>query len=75
MKAINPKYQAKINRVIAWNKKYDDEVNAMDHCDTDKAIAKSERLQEKYWNKACEAMEYLPKRECANIAKQLTVYL
>ncbi len=73
--AINPKYQNKINRAIAWNNKYDNEVNAMDLCETDKAVEKSERLQEKHYNKLMDIVETLPKREQALLVKHFTIYI
>ncbi len=73
--AINPKYQAKINRAIKWNAKYDQEVNAMDLCETDKEIAKSERLQEKHYDKLMDIVDGLPKREQAQLVKHFTIYI
>ncbi|PHS22014.1 MAG: hypothetical protein COA84_14120 [Robiginitomaculum sp.] len=64
--AINPKYQALINRFIKWDKRYSDIVDAtQDSMSAPQANA--------YEKAACIFVD-LPKREQKNIQRQITGY-
>lgn len=61
--AINPKYQATINKFIMWNAKYDEVVQATDD--------NGGRKQENAYDKAKSYLEALPARERKNLAKRV----
>jgi hypothetical protein len=59
--AINPKYQSAINRLVAWDVKYNADIDANDGEETSKGLNAFE--------KACDIVSELPKREQLNIRK------
>jgi hypothetical protein len=66
MIAINKKYQSVIKRFLAWDKKYNDLIDAADGDECRKA--------ENAYNKAAELWAELPKREQSNIGKNHDVF-
>ena len=63
IKSINKKHQAIVNRFVKWSLKYDAIVNETGDSGSTK--------QQNAWDKAAELWVELPKREQANLARQL----
>lgn len=80
IKAINPKYQSLVNKVAAWDAKYEyanDQrerayANAgYNYNKYDKLWRKWDRACESAWDKYLTYLDELPKREQTNVKKHL----
>ena len=74
IQSINPQHQSMVNKATAWMAKYDlnnDLRDKAENLDDERLVAKYDKLCERAYNKYLEYCDELPKREVANMEKQM----
>ena len=74
IQSIHPQHQSMVNKATTWMAKYDlnnDLRDKAEGLDDERLVAKYDKLCERAYNKYLEYCDELPKREVANMEKQM----
>lgn len=74
IQSINPRHQSMVSKATTWMAKYElnnDLRDKAEGIDDERLVAQYDRLCERAYNKYLEYCDELPKREVANMEKQM----